>query len=80
MLPIVPTHAAQATNIKAHKTRPIIEHTSPAVAIPVGFFFLANTPNTTPIIPVIKPTIISPGIKLNTIDTIPKTKKLLLIR
>ena len=52
---------------------PIIDKTKPAVAIPVGFFFLPIIANTIPTIPSIKPITDSP-IKLNTIATMPNTK------
>ena len=49
------TREKEAMNSNAHNTVPIIDNTKPAVAIPVGFFFLAITPNTIPTIPSINP-------------------------
>ena len=73
-VPIAPIQAMQAINIKAQSIVPIIESTKPAVAIPVGFFFLAITPKIIPTMPMINPMIDNP-IRLNTIDTIPSTNE-----
>ncbi len=70
---IEPTQAAHAKKPIPQMQVPIIEHTKPAVAIPVGLFFLAIAPRIIPTIPTIIPIHPAAPKNVHTRATIPNT-------